>query len=173
MLFRSEEDRGVYDEGQAAADVLPADVLQGLDAIAWEIKTENAALKDRIIDTHVSYLDPNLAIRRNNTEHLTVPEPDIPEEESSDDEDAAPTTTNPTASEQFNQIEARARAQDDTGRRLRSGTVHAKSAMHHHQYRDFIKGLIRDADPPDTAALHEQARSARIFARELTERERH
>ena len=169
----TEEDRGVYDEGQAAADVLPADVLQGLDAIAWEIKSENAALKDRIIDTHVSYLDPNLAIRRNNTEHLTVPEPDIPEEESSDDEDAAPTTTNPTASEQFNQIEARARAQDDTGRRLRSGTVHAKSVMHHHQYRDFIKGLIRDADPPDTADLHEQARSARIFARELTERERH
>ena len=148
------------------------DGLHGLDALAWEIKRENAALKDRIIDTHISYLDPNIVSSLGNTDHLIVPEPELLEEESSDDEDVAPTTTKPTTFEQFAQIEAQARAQDDTGRRLRSGTVHAKSAMHDHKYCDFIKALIRNAAPPDTADLHAQAYSARKFARELTERER-
>ena len=58
---------------------------------------------------------------------------------------------------------------------MRSGTAHASSATtttHHHKHRDFIKGLIRDTVPPDTADLHEQARRARTFARTLNERER-
>ena len=44
--------------------------------------------------------------------------------DSSDDDDPTPATTRPTASQQFAAIEARARAQADTGRRLRSGSVH-------------------------------------------------
>ena len=107
---------------------------------------------DGIIDMHASSLDPNLAISIRDTEHLHIPEPEVLEEDSSDDDDPTPTTTKPTASQQFAEIEARARAQDDTGRRLRSGSVHAKSTT--------------------TADLHEQARSARTFARALTERER-
>ena len=158
--------------GQQPQPPVEADTLQWLDAIAWEIKQENATIKDRIIDTHVSYLDPDLAISGSNTEHMIIPEPDIPEEESSDDEDVAQTTTIPTAAEQFAQIEERARTQQETGRRLRSGNVHAKSVTHDPKYRDFIQALIRDATPLDTADLHEQARSARTFARTLTERER-
>ena len=103
---------------------------------------------------------------------MIIPEPDIPEEESSDDEAVAQTTAIPTAAEQFAQIEEHARAQEETGRRLRSGNVHAKSAIHDPKYRDFIQALLRDAAPLDKADLHEQARSARTFARALTERER-
>ena len=148
------------------------EALHGFDAIVWKIEQEYAANMDGIIDMHVSSLDPNLAIRSRDTEHLHIPEPDVLEEESSDDDDPAPATTKPTASEQFAEIEARAQAQDDTGRRLRSGNVHAKFTTHHHKYRDFIKDLIRNTAPPDTADLHEQAFSARTFAHALTERER-
>ena len=135
------------DEGQQANEA-----LNGFDAIAWQIEQEYAAKMDGIIDMHASSLDPNLAISIRDTEHLKIPEPEVLEEDSSDDDDPTPTTTKPTASQQFAEIEARARAQDDTGRRLRSGSVHAKSTT--------------------TADLHEQARSARSFARALTERER-
>ena len=128
------------------------EALNGFDAIAWQIEQEYAAKMDGIIDMHASSLDPNLAISIRDTEHLHIPEPEVLEEDSSDDDDPTPTTTKPTASQQFAEIEARARAQDDTGRRLRSGSVHAKSTT--------------------TADLHEQARSARSFARALTERER-
>jgi hypothetical protein len=128
------------------------EALNGFDAIAWQIEQEYAAKMDGIIDMHASSLDPNLAISIRDTEHLQIPEPEVLEEDSSDDDDPTPTTTKPTASQQFAEIEARARAQDDTGRRLRSGSVHAKSTT--------------------TADLHEQARSARTFARALNERER-
>ena len=158
-------------EGGQQADEVVDEALHGFDAIVWKIEQEYAANMDGIIDMHASSLDPNLAIRSHNTEHLHIPEPDVLEEESSDDDDPAPATTKPTASEQFAEIEARAQAQDDTGRRLRSGTVHARST-HHYKYRDFIKALIRNTEPPDTADLHEQAFSARTFAHALTERER-
>jgi hypothetical protein len=128
------------------------EALNGFDAIAWQIEQEYAAKMDGIIDMHASSLDPNLAISSRDTEHLHMPEPEVLEEDSSDDDDPTPATTKPTASQQFAKIEARARAQADTGRRLRSGSVHAKSTT--------------------TADLHEQARSARSFARTLTERER-
>ena len=128
------------------------EALNGFDAIAWQIEQEYAAKMDGIIDMHASSLDPNLAISIRDTEHLHIPAPEVLEEDSSDDDDPTPATTKPTASQQFAEIEARARAQDDTGRRLRSGSVHAKSTT--------------------TADLHEQARSARSFARTLTERER-
>ena len=128
------------------------EALNGFDAIAWRIEQEYAAKMDGIIDMHASSLDPNLAISSRDTEHLHMPEPEVLEEDSSDDDDPTPATTRPTASQQFAAIEARARAQADTGRRLRSGSVHAKSTT--------------------TADLHEQARSARSFARALTERER-
>ena len=152
----------------------PTDKLQWLDAIAWEIEKEYNAKLDGIIDMHVKDTDPNLPVRSSENNELIVPEPD--ELESSDDEDDATAMTHskPTASEQFAEIEARARDQADTGRRLRSGTVHASSATttHHRKHRDFIKGLIRDTVPLDTADLHQQARHARTFARTLSERER-
>ena len=148
-----QQDNAVLQEFDAITGGQQAnEALNRFDAIAWQIEQEYAAKMDGIIDMHASSLDPNLAISIRDTEHLHIPAPEVLEEDSSDDDDPTPTTTKPTASQQFAEIEARARAQDDTGRRLRSGSVHAKSTT--------------------TADLHEQARSARSFARALTERER-
>ena len=143
--------------------------LQWLDAIAWEIDKEYAANLDGIIDMHISSIDPNLPISSSShNEHLLVPVPDGLDEESSDEEDAVPAPQNPTASEQFAQIETRARAQADSGRQLRSGNVYASSAttqdgVYDASYREFIKTLICNTASPDPADLHEQARNAKKF----------
>ena len=166
--------------------------LQWLDAIAWEIDKEYTANLDGIIDMHISSIDPNLPISSSShNEHLLVPVPDGLDEESSDEEDAVPAPQNPTASEQFAQIETRARAQADSGRQLRSGNVYASSAtiqdaqadsgrqlrsgnvyatpatiqngMYDASYREFIKTLICNTASPDPADLHEQARNAKKF----------
>ncbi len=117
---------------------------------------------------HVQNVDPDGLVSVNPT--LYQPEPEYAD--SDDDDDHAPQSSKPrtTATHEFANIEARARNQEETGRRLRSGTVTARSSTTHPlKYRYFIKDLILDATPSDLADLQEHARSARTFANTLNQ----
>ena len=149
------------------------DKLQWLDAVAWDIDQEYAAKLDGIIDMHVRDVNPEEAVFPVNPE-LHQPEPECASD-SDDEEDHAITGVKrrTTTAREFAEIEACARNQEDTGRRLRSGTVTARSStIYPVEYRNFIKDLICDATPSDLGDLSEQAQTAKDFAHTLTEREK-
>jgi hypothetical protein len=110
---------------------------------------------------------------------MHVPAPDLAD---TDDDEAAPDpgdtddeddrdTRAATTSQEWLELEKHARNQVDTGRRLRSGTVHARSShVYHPDNHALIKNIIRAAHPVEND-VREQAHAARTFAYELTKSE--
>jgi hypothetical protein len=103
--------------------------------------------------------------------NLQYPEPDEIDSDS-ESHDESPSSLH----EKIAEIEARARSQEEPGRRLRSGTVQARAtdtyASHH---RNFIKNIIMAASGYDVAPdilkdLHDHALNARTFAAQLDKR---
>ena len=152
--------------------------LDDFDRITWDINEEHKRPLDNIIDSLTADINANdFVVKPSPSMH--VPAPDLAD---TDDDEAAPDpgdtddeddrdTRAATTSQEWLELEKHARNQVDTGRRLRSGTVHARSShVYHPDNHALIKNIIRAAHPVEND-VREQAHAARTFAYELTKSE--
>jgi hypothetical protein len=162
--------------------VIPPDAtttaLDDFDRITWDINEAHERALDNIIDSLTEDINANDFVVKSSPS-MHVPAPNLAD---TDDDEAAPDplvtddeddrdTRSATTSQEWPELKKHARNQVDTGRRLQSGTVHARSShVYHPDDHALIKNIIRAAHPVEND-VREQAHAARTFAYELTKSE--
>jgi hypothetical protein len=138
--------------GKAAAS---ASALDDFDRIVWDINEEHERAFDNIVDSLTKDINANDFVAS------ISPCMHVPDLADTDDDEAAPDpvdtddeddrdTRAATTSQEWLELEKHARKQVDTGRRLRSGTVHARSSHVYPDNNALIKNIIRAAHPVET-----------------------
>ena len=178
VLISSAQETAPTREAEGGKVAASASALDDFDRIVWDINEEHERALDNIVDSLTKDINANDFVA-SISPSMHVPAPDLAD---TDDDEAAPDpgdtddeddrdTRAATTSQEWLELEKHARNQVDTGRRLRSGTVHARSShVYHPDNHALIKNIIRAAHPVEND-VREQAHAARTFAYELTKSE--